>query len=996
MHMKKFIFILIHSIITLSAKAQSVSFQQAQSYADSGNYIEAIKLMKIVAERERNTEYYMDDIAAIARYYSHTNELDSLIQYNNLTLQLAEKLLESNDSIAEIYIQSAAWNYEEGGLYESFVNTAKRVLELRDNIYQPFSKESFRWIEIINLKAFEHRDLLRMIQYCDEEINRAEKFYGITSPIFEKAISSIRLYAHILVEDTPELIINWIKPYYDKIRNADVWPREQYEFEIILLSGFLDLNDLKSAYQYSIELEKWIHDSCKYYVSLDDKVRIMLNLAIYEFNVGNSIKSRWMVDKSWQLLKEANVTPSIDQLINRLGIERGLRFDPNGRFRINAEWIIDTTTPIIELGKEDAEILAYFYDSRSWAYMGIHKYDKAISDMESAIALKPMDIRKMKLAQIYLSKGNYEIAEKLYLEVYNNPNTSSSMKNNAIMDLTALYWAWGRKKELEKFLPIDFNIQKSNIRKAFAFMNEYERENFLEEKSFLGDTNYFDIYTSFSSNKVQWEFGNRMAYNLALIQKGLLLSTAKGIDDILNNAPDSIKKINQLYKQAQHEINIPGYENNYIRKLKDTVMKYVSDQSDFLNHLNITWKNVRENLSYGEAAIEFINLLGMLPNNMTDYNPSIGALILHKDFSAPIFIYLTDVASIDSLYEYGDNGERFDDVIYSGNAKVRLYKKIWEPLEPYLKNIQTIYYSPTGILQTINIDCIGKDEAELLSDRYELYRLSSTREICNKKTKEQFKEAILYGDISYSINTHVINEKPISKFRSTSRSGFNSLNGTAIEIDSIKLEFSLHGLKNKTLTKEAATDDSFRQVSKSVPSILHIATHGFYYTNDQIAQKLEDTCFITFQIGKSELYRSGLALSGAQDSWSVNDLQKYQALDSNNDGILLSAEIAQMNLSGLDLVVLSACETALGKIKPEGVYGIQRAFKLAGVKSIMMSLWKVDDYATQILMTSFYRNYLNGMSMREALHTSQKALRETPGFENPYYWAAFILLDALK
>ena len=119
-------------------------------------------------------------------------------------------------------------------------------------------------------------------------------------------------------------------------------------------------------------------------------------------------------------------------------------------------------------------------------------------------------------------------------------------------------------------------------------------------------------------------------------------------------------------------------------------------------------------------------------------------------------------------------------------------------------------------------------------------------------------------------------------------------------------------------------------------------------------------------------------------------------MDSNNDGILLSAEIAQMNLSGLDLVVLSACETALGKIKPEGVYGIQRAFKLAGVKSIMMSLWKVDDYATQILMTSFYRNYLNGMSMREALHTSQKALRETPGFENPYYWAAFILLDALK
>ena len=242
----------------------------------------------------------------------------------------------------------------------------------------------------------------------------------------------------------------------------------------------------------------------------------------------------------------------------------------------------------------------------------------------------------------------------------------------------------------------------------------------------------------------------------------------------------------------------------------------------------------------------------------------------------------------------------------------------------------------------------------------------------------------------------VTNENPISKFRSSSRSGFRPLNETAIEVDSIDTQLTFHKIKDKTFTGVVATEKSFRELSGKAPSILHLATHGFYYTNDEIDQQDENNNFLTFQLGKSELHRSGLALSGAQDSWCVNDIQKYLALDQSNDGILLSAEIAKMNLSGLELVVLSACETALGDIRPEGVYGLQRAFKLAGVKSIIMSLWKVDDYATQKLMTAFYRNYLSGMSVREAFHASQKTLRETSGCEEPYFWAAFILLDALK
>ena len=121
--------------------------------------------------------------------------------------------------------------------------------------------------------------------------------------------------------------------------------------------------------------------------------------------------------------------------------------------------------------------------------------------------------------------------------------------------------------------------------------------------------------------------------------------------------------------------------------------------------------------------------------------------------------------------------------------------------------------------------------------------------------------------------------------------------------------------------------------------------------------------------------------------------------DDVEDGILTAKEIADLDLRGLDLVVLSACQTGLGDISQgEGVFGLQRGFKKAGANTILMSLWEVDDTATQILMTQFYKNYLSGQSKRESLLSAQKYLREYDNgkYNNPKYWAAFIMLDGLE
>jgi CHAT domain-containing protein len=135
--------------------------------------------------------------------------------------------------------------------------------------------------------------------------------------------------------------------------------------------------------------------------------------------------------------------------------------------------------------------------------------------------------------------------------------------------------------------------------------------------------------------------------------------------------------------------------------------------------------------------------------------------------------------------------------------------------------------------------------------------------------------------------------------------------------------------------------------------------------------------------------RSGLLFAGANHILSGQPVP-----DGCDDGILTAKEISTLDLRGLDLLVLSACQTGLGEIKGDGVYGLQRGFKMAGAQTIVMSLWKVDDEATRILMTEFYKNYLSGKTKRESLLLAQQTLRKT--HPEPEYWASFILLDALN
>lgn len=1002
--MNKLILCLLFTILSFSGSfdvsCQEPLWKVAADYEKAGNYFEAIRLKKQMAKEDYGTEWYIDDIAGIARCYSYTNESDSTLYYSEFAIDLAKTLLNKADSVAEEYIQNSAWCFYRSNMYTQAATASEMVLSLRDKLHGKSSEKYLEWLGVMSYQAFSHNQIDDMVKYCDMEIDIVKGSHGLHSRFYEEAISSIRGYAHQLVDIMPKFTTKWILPYYHELQENNILPQYQYEFEILQLEGNLSMGNLQDADIYAHKLEQWTNSNAAYKVPLEDKVRISLKLANDYLHMGDYYKSRFSVENAWKYLSDANAKPSMAQLIDRHIVERELRMDTLGRSRINAEWIIETATPIIDSGDDD-EVTAFFYDSRAWAYDGLNDYENAISDMQNAIRLKPLYSRKKKLAQLYLTKKDYELAEKLFLEIYNDPQTPDVGKRSIESDLTSLYWLWGKLEELGKYLEIDFSNMKSDVKNAFAFMSENERENYLE-KSLLGSTIKFDTYTSYSEGNEQWSEGNIMAYNLALVQKGLLLSTTRDIDVIIQNAPDSIQKINTEYKQLHILFGSPVFsESGLLREKRIVLMQYVSSQPQFLAQLNYTWEDIKKHLGEHEAAIEFINLWGITPGNLTERHPSLGALILRNNSEFPVFVKLAQDSTITNLYEFDEEGVKQCELLYSSPVSNQLYQSIWEPLLPYLSDVETVYYAPTGVLQDINLDWIEDGDSNVLATKYNLYRLSSTREILIRDKSRYHNNATLYGDIAYSIKESPLHESVKSKYRSSTRAGFGPLKGTSIELDSIKCELNSRAVRYKEFRKELASEEAFRKLSGQSPEVIHIATHGFYYSRDEIEKEYKsgNICnFIAYQGMNPELYHSGLALSGAQDTWhnESGDISKYIEMRSDDDGILLSSEIAQMDLANTDLVVLSACETALGNVKSEGVYGLQRAFKLAGVNSLIMSLWKVDDDATQILMTSFYQNYLNGMSKREALLSAQNKVRNTPGFEDPYNWAAFILLDGLN
>jgi CHAT domain-containing protein/Flp pilus assembly protein TadD len=585
-------------------------------------------------------------------------------------------------------------------------------------------------------------------------------------------------------------------------------------------------------------------------------------------------------------------------------------------------------------------------------------------------------------------------------------------------DLALLYSQMGQYSKAEPLLITGSTIFLQNITSTFSILSEKEKTNYLKY-----NISTLDINTSFLYNYPKASAAViKNSLNLLLGFKSLALADTKNmLESVRNNKDTVIQRIfnnwliqkNLLAKQYSLAVDkrMPAIQK--IEEETETLEKELATRSSAFRNgqsaLRISMQDIQKNLAQEEVAVEFVRFK-FYHNNLTD-SVLYAAYIFGKNDTVPHFVPLCEekqlarfftktgkaIGNIKSIYDNEAN-DKINKKTTTGDS---LYVLIFKPLLPYLVGIRKINYSPAGLLHRIAFHALPAGDSQLLIDKYELNQHISTRQLALTKenTLVKNKSILLFGDAAFSMDSmSMIKQKIASRnistiysseiLRSGSRDAWVSLPGTATELSEIQTLFEKYKINSLSFTQEKATEEQFKLLSGNSSSVLHLATHGFFLPD--LDKKGKERFAIDGQnalrLADDPMLRSGIVLAGVNRVWNGQP-----PIDGREDGIVTAYEISQLDLRNTNLVVLSACETALGDIKGnEGVFGLQRAFKLAGVKNMLLSLWKVPDAETAELMIFFYTYYLQGKTVREAFTAAQQEMRNR---YKPYFWAAFVLIE---
>ncbi|MDR0289662.1 MAG: CHAT domain-containing protein [Treponema sp.] len=620
------------------------------------------------------------------------------------------------------------------------------------------------------------------------------------------------------------------------------------------------------------------------------------------------------------------------------------------------------------------------------------------------------------LGYLYYFTGDYAQAEKYYLEAKNIWERTLGKDHpdyvRSIHNLSGLYLSMGNCLQALVYQNESTQLDTRIVNQAFSFLSGQQREKYWNVYSFSFETSY----------SLSWFHpvpeSSALSYNNALFCNGLLLRSANAVRDSIHSTDDQgliaqYEDLCRLRRQIEALRQSGGRSEAYILKLEEqadaadkTLTRFSAAFREFQADLALGWQDVRNSLRLGEAAVEFVTF--RLIDKERIGRIIYAALLLRPGIEAPAWIPLCAEPVLEKFLQKLDDkdaGQRQAQILYGENGPA-LYAVIWQPMEKFLEGVQTVYYSPSGLLHKICFNAIPVTESTRLMDVYDLNLVSSTREVAYRsaKTARMPKSAVIYGGLQYDMDTESMVQEalaytvtqrniPLPKdfLRDDSQFNWEPLRFTKDEGFGIQKILTENKIPVTLYIGTKGNKESFKSLDGKKTNVIHLATHGFFL-ND-IERNYEEREWLERLGGgkkavENPLMRSGLLLAGCKKAWEGSPVEDVE------NGILFGADVAQMNLLGAELIVLSACETALGVVNnSEGVFGLQRAFKLAGVETIVMSLWEVADRATSELMKCFYQNWLSGMSKQDAFKTAQRSMRESKEYSSPYFWAAFVMMD---
>ncbi|WP_170178443.1 CHAT domain-containing protein [Flammeovirga pectinis] len=460
----------------------------------------------------------------------------------------------------------------------------------------------------------------------------------------------------------------------------------------------------------------------------------------------------------------------------------------------------------------------------------------------------------------------------------------------------------------------------------------------------------------------------------------------------LNALRSRIAAISYMTEAQRDSLHInPVEEIDRVRNLEKSLLSaantFVAADQD---NLDITWKYIQANLGEHDVVVDIVRIKDYKENNSKYF-----ALILNKNSTAPQLIALGYAKYLDKvMYAEYQNSLHIKEGIYTLNSSSsNVYDTYWKPIKQAIEESNVtphrIFVSPHGIYSLININTLKnpKTNKYVLMEDY-IFLVSNTLNITSEYKLENIenKRALMIGNPSFSVSKKskkiTLQERTNLGYKEGEKEMFElyDLPGTALEIENVEKQLLKNNWDVTVLLGEEAREEELINLNYS-PSVIHIATHGFF----------DNTINAEYNFINKRLLKSGLYFSEIKANNDSNIQYRY---NNGTDGILTAYEVRSLNLDSTELVVLSACQTEnITSIDDDGISALLFAFNVAGAKSVIMSLWNVDDYATQQLMTTFYKKWLICKDRDQAFREAQVERMEDSLYNDPYFWGGFVLIN---
>lgn len=653
---------------------------------------------------------------------------------------------------------------------------------------------------------------------------------------------------------------------------------------------------------------------------------------------------------------------------------------------------------------QNEEITATFYNTVGLCYGNFKQYEEAIEWFDKAynvMARKKPEFSPAKLASLqykteaYIRLNEFEECLKPFNELTKacefKFGKMSPQYQQTMGILALIEGKRGNISRADSLFRGALTVSLDRMRHIWQYSTPTLRQELLTQTfGSVGEIAQFAIEYGIKSGELAKD-----CYDALLFSKALLLESERSLAQAIRSegTKEDIDNYNSLLAinnrltmlNTNFEVNKHEIDSlvNQQRELERKLARTNSNYKEYEKYVNLNYEDVRGMLRENETVVDFTSY--MRADSIREYT----AFIFSKDSEFPALRRCFDQQQLDSLLDGAPPYTLYDHKQLANKAT----QLLWGPLMNDIDKKHTIYYIPTGVIHGIVPEALPLADGTPMGQDYDFIRLTSAREIASLRDNAiSKKDAVIYGGLIYSLSQKVMEKE--SKVYDTKElawikrsgygnKGFKDLTKTKEEADEIEKILRDNGFAVTPLTGTKGNAESFLSLSGKAPAILHIATHGFYYTP-------EETTGNKFLSGYTDaMSLSGLVFAGGNTAWLGKEMTEGVL-----GGILTAKDIANMDLRGTHLAVLSACETAQGMVNTDGVWGLQRAFKKAGAGTIVMVLWSISDIVAKDFMVAFYQQLVNAEhkgNRRRAFERAREIIRQK--YPDPYHWASFVMLD---